>query len=213
MLVLNLRRKSRFDGSAMSKIIRLDRTGHLLVDGQRIEPSITHHSALAILVIDRSGSMAGAKTAYASAGAWDFSQVALQKGYKIASIDFASGASITCQPSRNANEVRRGCFANTLTGSTAMHEGLRLASSMQPKSGDTIVVVTDGAVDDPKSTLSLGAKLKNSGVEILAIGTDDADKAFLSQLASRPDLAMKVASTELQKTITDASRLLGMSRK
>jgi Ca-activated chloride channel family protein len=168
---------------------------------------------MAILVIDRSGSMAGAKTTYASSGAWDFSQAALNKGYLIATIDFATGATITCAPSRQANDVRRGCFANSITGSTAMHEGLRLATSLGPGAGDTIVVVTDGAVDDPQGTLALGTKLKSSGVEILAIGTDDADKSFLSEVASRPDLAMKVASNNLRQAITDASRLLGTSRR
>lgn len=196
----------------MSKIIRMDRSGHLLVDGQPVQTAIKR-SPMAILVIDRSGSMAGKKTQYASAGAWDFSEAALKKGYRVATIDFATGASVTCSPSQRAEDVRRGCFANTLTGSTEMHEGLRLASSMEPVSGDTIVVVTDGAVNDPRTTLSIAAKLKASGTEILAIGTDDADKIFLSQLASRPDLGIKVASSNLQKAITDASRLLGSSRR
>jgi Ca-activated chloride channel family protein len=197
----------------MSNIIRLDKTGHLLVDGKKVNDALERVAATAILVIDRSGSMVGAKTGFASSGAWDFSQAALNKGYRIATIDFASGASITCSPSRQAEDVRRGCFADSVTGSTAMHEGLRLASSLGPRAGDTIVVVTDGAVDDPKSTLALGTKLKASGVEILAIGTDDADKTFLSQLASRPDLGMKVLSTKLRQAITDASRLLGTSRR
>jgi Ca-activated chloride channel family protein len=196
----------------MANIIRLDKTGHLSVDGQRlIAPRDT--IAMAILVIDRSGSMAGAKTTYASSGAWDFSQAALNKGYRIATIDFATGAAITCAPSRGAADVRRGCFANSVTGSTEMHEGLRLASSLGPQAGDTIVVVTDGAVDEPQATLALGAKLKSSGIEILAIGTDDADKSFLSQLASRPDLGIKVLSNNLRQAITDASKLLGTSRK
>src|SRR5260370_38963932 len=113
----------------MSKIIRLDKSGHLVVGGQRvIAPTST--VAMAILVIDRSGSMAGAKTTYASSGAWDFSQAALNKGYLIATIDFATGATITCAPSRQGNNVRRGCFANSITGSTAMHERLRLATSL-----------------------------------------------------------------------------------
>src|SRR6266849_3141930 len=150
----------------MSNIIRLDKSGHLSVDGKRLNaPAPTIN--LAILVIDRSGSMAGAKTTYASSGAWDFSQAALNKGYRIATIDFATGASITCAPSRQADDVRRGCFANSITGSTAMHEGLRLAASLGPRVGDTVVVVTDGAVDDRQGTLALGTKLKSSGVEIL----------------------------------------------
>lgn len=196
----------------MSNIIRLDKSGHLLVNGQPVDTP-TPHDSMAVLVIDRSGSMAGPKTTYASSGAWDFSAAALKKGYRVASIDFATGASITCNPSRDADEIRRGCFANSRTGSTEMHEGLRLAATLGPRLGDTIVVVTDGAVDDPKSTLALATKLKASGVEILAIGTDDADKVFLSQIASRPNLGIKVAPSNLQKAITDASKLLGTSRR
>ena len=196
----------------MSNIIRLDRTGHLSIDGQKVGREATI-PAKAILVIDRSGSMAGEKKTFASSGAWDFSQSALNKGYRIATIDFASGASITCEPSAKPDEVRRGCFANSVTGSTEMHEGLELALSLKPQNGDTVVVVTDGAVDDPQRTLALGAKLKAAGVEILAIGTDDADKRFLSQLASRPDLGIMVVSKNLRQAITDASRLLGTSRR
>jgi Ca-activated chloride channel homolog len=196
----------------MGNIIRLDENGHLLVDGQRTN-SVTSIPAMVVLVIDRSGSMAGDKTHFASSGAWDFSQSALTKGYRVAVIDFATGAKIACAPSRKLTEVQRGCFVASLTGSTQMHEGLRLASSFELGSGDTIVVVTDGAVDDPAGTLALGSKLKASGVEILTIGTDDADKKFLSKLASRPDLGIKVQSSHLRQAITYASRLLGTSRR
>jgi Mg-chelatase subunit ChlD len=192
----------------MGNIIRLD----LLVDVQR--PNFaTPIPAMAVLVIDRSGSMAGDRTQFASSGAWDFSQSALTKGYRVAVIDFATGDKITCAPSRKLTEVQCGCSTDSLTGSTQMHEGLRLASSLEPRSGDTIIVVTDGVVDNPADTLVLGSKLKASGVEILAIGTDDADKEFLSRLASRPDLSIKVQSSHLRQAITDASRLLGTSRR
>jgi len=199
-------------GNIMSNIIRLDESGHLLLDGQRLDT--THPRAvIAILVIDRSGSMAGAKTSFASSGAWDFSQAALSRGYRIAVVDFATGASITCAPSENRDEIRRGCFSDSITGSTQMHEGRRLASTLEPRAGDTVVVVTDGTVDDPPGTLALGARLKASGVEIFPIGTDDADKSFLSELASRPDLGIKVQSSGLRQAITDASKLLGTSRR
>lgn len=196
----------------MSNIIRFDENGHLLVDGQR--PNFaTSIPAMAVLLIDRSGSMAGEKTHFACSGAWDFSQSALTKGYRVAVIDFATGAKITCAPSRKLTDVQCGCFIDSLTGSTQMHEGLRLASSLEPRSGDTIIVVTDGVVDNPADTLVLGSKLKASGVEILAIGTDDADEEFLSRLASLPDLSIKAQSTHLRQAITDASKLLGTSRR
>lgn len=196
----------------MSNLIRLDKSGRLLVEGKQTGTT-ARPDGMAILVIDRSGSMSGLKTEFASDGAWDFSRAALGKGYRVAIVDFASGANITCAPSREPKEVRVGCFANSVGGGTQMHEGLRLAGSLRPRAGDTIVVVTDGIVDDPPGTLAIGSKLKTVGVEILAIGTDDADKTFLAQLASRSDLAMKVVSTDLRRAITDASKLLGPSRK
>src|SRR5271165_5863016 len=109
----------------MSNLIRLDKSGRLLVEGKPVQ-SVQPVTAMAILVIDRSGSMSGQKAQFASAGAWDFSQSALSKGYRVATIDFATGAKITCAPSQQADEVRRGCFAESVTGSTEMHEGLRL---------------------------------------------------------------------------------------
>jgi hypothetical protein len=57
----------------MSNIIRLDKSGHLLVDGKKVNEAVAPLIPTAILLIDRSGSMAGAKTGFASAGAWDFS--------------------------------------------------------------------------------------------------------------------------------------------
>jgi len=60
----------------MSNIIRLDKSGHLLVNGQPVNAPAPQ-DLMAVLVIDRSGSMAGAKTGYASSGAWDFSAAAL----------------------------------------------------------------------------------------------------------------------------------------
>src|SRR5580658_9711613 len=98
----------------MSKLIRLDKSGKLLLEGKTLGPT-QPRNAIAILVIDRSGSMAGDKTKFASAGAWDFSQSALGKGYRVATIDFATGAKITCAPSQLPDEVRRGCFADSIS--------------------------------------------------------------------------------------------------
>jgi hypothetical protein len=60
----------------------------------------------------------------------------------------------------------------------------------------------------PPQSLAVAQRLKTFGTEILTIGTDDADKAFLKELASRSDLSVKVASDKLGQAISDASKLL-----
>ena len=74
-----------------------------------------------------------------------------------------------------------------------------------------MVIVTDGMPNgqgDPMSTLKAGEDAKRNGIDIITIGTDDADQEFLKRLASRKDLGVKVQSKHLEKTITDSVRLL-----
>ena len=79
-----------------------------------------------------------------------------------------------------------------------------------------MVIVTDGmpnGTGDPNASLNAGEDAKRSGIDIIAIGTDDADKGFLKRLASRTDLGVKVESKNLEKTITDTAKMLPAGRK
>ena len=74
-----------------------------------------------------------------------------------------------------------------------------------------IVIVTDGMPNgpgDPLSNLKAGEDAKKNGIDIIAIGTDDADQEFLKRLASRSQLGLKVENRHLEKTITDSAKLL-----
>jgi hypothetical protein len=70
------------------------------------------------------------------------------------------------------------------------------------------VIVTDGQSNDNGAAVQAAAQLKNWDMDIICIGTDDADSDFLKRLATRSDLAIHVLSTNLRSAITDASRLL-----
>ena len=54
----------------------------------------------------------------------------------------------------------------------------------------------------------LKARLRAQGIDIIAFGTDDADRAFLEKIASRSDLAVKVSSAQLESGIAGAARML-----
>jgi hypothetical protein len=66
----------------------------------------------------------------------------------------------------------------------------------------------DGMPDNSKSTLEAANHAKAEGIEIITIGTDDADKEFLKKLASRTELSNKVTSDKFADAITAASLLL-----
>jgi predicted kinase len=71
-----------------------------------------------------------------------------------------------------------------------------------------IVVATDGEPDSRSSSLEVARRAKAAGIDIIAIGTEDADHGFLAQLATRSDLSVKVASRDLKSGITEAAKLL-----
>ena len=62
--------------------------------------------------------------------------------------------------------------------------------------------------DSVKSSLEEAQKAKSAGIDIIAIGTDDADKKYLQKLASRTELSSKVTSEKFAQAISDASLLL-----
>jgi uncharacterized protein YegL len=78
-----------------------------------------------------------------------------------------------------------------------------------------IVIVTDGMPNspgDPLSSLNAGNFAKSQQIDIIAIGTDDADHAFLQKIASRSELGIKVSSEKLEQSITSSVKLLPGNR-
>ncbi len=161
-----------------------------------------------VLLIDGSSSMDDAKKTFASTGAVAFAQGALEKKYSVAVIGFSTEARLICKPTTDMIRVRKSCQLWPVSGGTFIGSGLNAAENLGLDSADVIVVVTDGACGLPDQTLGIASRLKKKGIEILAIGTDDADQSFLKQLASRPDLGLKVDLARFASAISDASRLL-----
>jgi len=95
-------------------------------------------------------------------------------------------------------------------GTTNMGRGIRLANAkLIGLSGQLcIVIVTDGMPNSRQNAITLANEAKRAGIEIIAIGTDDADQEFLRQIASRTDLAIKVAHEQLGQAIADSAKML-----
>jgi Mg-chelatase subunit ChlD len=194
----------------MRKLLTLNKEGKLsLRAADGVEAEVRPSRRNVLLLIDASRSMAGAKIEQARTGAIDFAQSAIAKSYATALGVFADRAAMVCDPTldadRFANKIGRvnvGLVGET----TDLAAGLILAGKFRELAA--VVVVTDGQSNDNAAALEFAATLKDRGIDIICIGTDDADGAFLRLLATRSDLATHVASKKLRAAITDASRFL-----
>lgn len=165
------------------------------------------------LLVDRSASMEGDKLKQAKKGALNFAREALSKGYFTGLIQFDSASKLLCEPYRDISIIEKAVAKMDIGDTTHMAKAINLAHNLLNNvSGIRVmVIVTDGmpnGMGDPISTLKSGEAAKKSGIDIIAIGTDDADQEFLKRLASRSELGVKVENRKLEKTITDAAKML-----
>ncbi len=162
-----------------------------------------------LLLIDTSGSMAGNKIVQAKQGAIDFARSANARGCATALAVFADKAAMVCDPTIKTSAFEKKVSRlelGVVGGSTDLAAGLILATKFSQL--NAVVVVTDGQPNSRDAALKAAEPLKQRGIEILCIGTDDADRKFLAKLATRSDLAIHVESENLRMSIGQASHLL-----
>jgi Mg-chelatase subunit ChlD len=194
----------------MRKLLTLNKTGKLsLRDSSGADKEVQTRRHNALLLIDTSGSMAGAKIKQATSGAIDFAHSAIARGYATALAVFGDRAAMVCDPTADAAHFE-GKIAKLRVGlvgtTTNLAAGLVLAGKFPELAA--VVIVTDGLSNDNAAALDAADSLKKRGVDIICIGTDDADAHFLKLLATRSDLATHVPSHELRCAISGASRSL-----
>lgn len=189
-------------------LLKLNENGRLCLKNTSGVEEI-HPLRNVLLLIDTSGSMAGTKIAQAKQGAVDFARQAEAQHCSTALAVFGGRAAMVTDPALGSSAPERKLRAihpGIVGYSTNLAAGLDLAAKFA--SLYAVVVVTDGMPDSQSSALSSASRLKDRGIEILCIGTDDADWAFLDQLATRSDFAMVVQPEDLGASMEGASRLL-----
>jgi molecular chaperone DnaK len=181
-------------------------SGRALHDATAKRGSVT---AAVILAVDCSGSMAGDKLRQASEGALDFGRNALHSGYAVGVIQFGSHAEKLSDPVRLPGKLEDAVAQLRISGSTNMSAGIELAASLLASGAHRVIcVVTDGMPNSVTDTLASASRARAQGIEIMAVGTDDADWSFLSQIVSRKELAKKVESHLLGSQIASMAKLL-----
>jgi len=177
-----------------------------------------YNTGYVYLLIDCSGSMCdGNKMSQAKDGARKFLRDAISKGYSSGLIKFDTNASTIMQPQREITYIDNSIlnlYANEY-GWTNMADAIKQAEkNLVNRSGyKVIVLVTDGEPNMPKenpyeATLNESESSKRNGIEIITIGTENADREFLDKLATKKDLSIIVNSINLSKGIKSAANLL-----
>lgn len=188
------------------------RSGGLSIStqSQHVNLHLKREHGQAYFLIDCSASMAGYKLEEAKQGILDFARDAIRKEYLLGLIEFSSSATILCKPGRDINLLADCLKTMRASGGTNMAAAIKaaIAAFENVKSERVIVIATDGQPDKVGAALDAGKAAKKEGIDIIAIGTDDADQGFLKKLASRADLGRKVTSEKFAQSIVDSAQLL-----
>lgn len=197
------------------KLIGLGDDGRLLLKGPdgREEPvrdQTPQALGTAFLLLDCSESMEGEKLEQARRGAGEFILKSLVKGYGVGLITFDDRATVLVPRSRDSRDFEKPLAGLTAGGTTNMTQAFNLATLalMNLEGPRFVVVVTDGTPDTPATALAAAQKLTLSGVQIITIGTKDADIDFLSGIATARDLAVVVRQNNLQLGIAGTAKSL-----
>ena len=167
----------------------------------------------AYLVIDCSGSMAGDKLNQAQKGALHFAKEALSKNYSTGLIQFDSYPNHLSEPTREISILKQCLERMVAGGSTNMAAAIRIAHrKLAKKTGSrAMVIVTDGMPDNVADSLKAGIEAKKDNIDIITIGTDDANQEFLKKLSSRSELGVKVSREQFEQGIASSAKMLRVS--
>jgi uncharacterized protein YegL len=145
--------------------------------------TLVHQSVF--LLIDVSYSMDGSALAEAKQAAQEFVRKSDLAHISIGLIEFGSKAKIISGLTQNAKHLHKAINQLKTDGSTNMTEGLTTAYLKLKNVDDPrfIILLTDGVPNHPKSAIEVAQEICADGIELITIGTGDADKKYLQSLA------------------------------
>lgn len=181
-------------------------TLRVTVAGQPVAttPTLQHHEGRTapriMLVVDTSGSMAGASIVAAQRAAADFAKRVAPTA-KVGLVSFSDQPRIVTAPSTDRQAVLTGLAALRAGGNTSLYDAIAVAMVSLGSAGERqLVVLSDGS--DTTSTIGLAAlqaRLTASGIALdaVALTTAEATSAGLRQLAAAVNGRVVPASSAL----------------
>lgn len=166
------------------------------------------------ILLDRSGSMGyGNKMNDAKSGSIDFAKDAVSKQFAVGVIGFDHEVEVKTDLQLEIDENWINSVNSLYAkGATALFLAMKEAANKwksYQRFKKVILIATDGEPTDAThdQILEYGNLLKASGIEIMTIGTEDADKEFLTKLSSQGK-AKQVLNADLRKGLKGMALLL-----
>jgi len=162
------------------------------------------------LVIDSSGSMKGSKLAEVQSAARNFVTRQDLTRNRVGVVQFASDAKLAVAITSDRGQAESAIDQMHAGGSTAMNLGLEVAEEALSTASSPrhILLFTDGKATWPSLALSAARRIRHRGIQIVAIGTGDADCGFLTQVTGNPGLVLWAASGQFEDAFRAAERLI-----
>lgn len=197
-------RFSTINLSRSNSVSNVKKDNQSLVSNKKIE-----YIGDVFLEIDVSGSMSGDKLSQAKDGAIDFAKDILSKGYKVGLISFSDDAKLIIEPTNDLSQFQIAVSKLEIEGSTFMNEAIRLG--MQELKNRLVkralCICTDGQTSMALETEELARLAKLDGIEIICVGTYDANLDFLNRISSKT-LKELVEDCNLRKAIGGMAKML-----
>lgn len=162
------------------------------------------------LLIDVSASMTGEPLAQAQDAAREFLNQCDFTRMDVGLIAFSDVVALLTEATGDACRLRAAIERLEPGGSTNLTDALVMASELlqDPDSTRYIVILTDGYPDAPESAAERAEIARAWGIEIVAIGTGEADLAYLRRLASTEAGSIFARQGELVQTFGHIARVI-----
>ncbi len=172
------------------------------------------------IVIDASGSMGGEKLTEVKRAAAGFVERQSFFRNRISIVQFGGAASTLIPLSRDKSGILSAIDRVQDGGSTNMAAAIRTAGSALVGAGDSLrrrlggsspylLLFTDGAPDNAYDTLTAASETRSRGIQIIAIGTGDADRAFLAEVTNDPGVVFAASAGQFDSGFRAAEQAIG----
>jgi Mg-chelatase subunit ChlD len=162
------------------------------------------------LLIDVSASMTGLPLTEAQTAANEFLARCDFTTTEVGLISFSTLVSLQAAATSNVRRLYAAVQRMEAQGSTNLTDALEMARG-QLVAGDRkryVVILTDGYPDAAESAVEQAVAARQQGIEIVAIGTGDADRDYLRRLASSEQASIFARSGELVQTFGHIARVI-----
>jgi molecular chaperone DnaK (HSP70) len=162
------------------------------------------------LLIDVSSSMTGQPLVEAQTAAREFLSKCDLTTMEVGLISFSTLVALQSAATSNLRRLHAAVHRLEAEGSTNLTDALEMARGQLVASDRKryVVLLTDGYPDAAESALEQAQSARDQGIEIVAIGTGDADRDYLRRLASSEQASIFARSGELVQAFGHIARVI-----